>query len=69
MREQHHELVEISDHMVGWRQIDGPCMSAAIHPYRLHARVAGAGNIGLGFVAYKQDLRRIECQRLGERSS
>ena len=67
MREQGHELVEVRDHMVGGRQVVRPRVAAAIHPYRLHARVAGTGNIGLGFIPYKQDFRRFQCQRLCER--
>ena len=51
------ELVEAGDHMIGrCRSAGHPC-PASINPYSLHANLARTGDIGVGFVAYKQYFR------------
>ena len=44
----------------------GPNNTAPIHPYSLHAGCPRTDHIGMGFVAYKQDFRGLECQRVGQ---
>ena len=57
--------VEVGDHMASAAGKSGrPFVRASIYPYSLHASVARTGDIGVGFVAYKQYFRGFQCQRL-----
>ena len=56
------ESIEIRHGGIRRGQLAGPFGSASIHPYSLHANGPRSHDIRMGFIAYKQDFRRIECQ-------
>jgi hypothetical protein len=54
--------------MVRWSNFTGPCQGASINPYSLHASLAGAHDIRVRFVAYKQYFGGFQCQRGSQRA-